>query len=135
MQTTCTRTTPLHPMLDSRLNELTLQGEQALRVLSNIQGQTYWREDLSQRRLGLIADEVEDAISGLGIDNVCSSRQATFNGVGDQYKTLDYSRLVSLLIPACNALSAQVTTLTAEVGVLKSQLTKKKNGTVSSNSG
>ena len=83
-------------------------GEQALSVLSNIQGCTYNREDLGQRRLGLIADEVETAIAGFAIDNVCSSKHATFNDVEDEYKTLDYSRLVSLLIPAVNSLAARV---------------------------
>ena len=89
---------------------------------------------MGQRRLGLIADEVETAIAGLAIDNVCSSKHATFNGIEDQYKQLDYSRLVSLLIPAVNSLAAQVTTLTAEIDDLKSRLPKKRNGTVSSKS-
>ena len=63
---------------------------------------------MGQRRLGLIADEVETAIAGLAIDNVCSSKHATFNGIEDQYKHLDYSRLVSLLIPAVNSLAARL---------------------------
>ena len=92
-----------------------MSGEQALSVLGNIQGQTYWREDLGERRLGLTADEVETAIAGLSIDNVCSSKHATFNDVEDEYKTLDYSRLVSLLIPAVNALSAKVSELEAKL--------------------
>ena len=91
---------------DGRLKtEVTpVSGAQALSVLSQIQGCTYEREDLDQRRLGLIADEVEEACTGLGIDNVVSSKWHE----DDQYKTLDYSRLVSLLIPAVNHLSQQV---------------------------
>ena len=44
---------------DARLkNEVTsVSGTQALSVLSQIQGCTYEREDLGQRRLGLFADE------------------------------------------------------------------------------
>ena len=38
-----------------------MSGAQALGVLSQIQGCTYERPDLQQRRLGLIADEVEEA--------------------------------------------------------------------------
>ena len=63
---------------------------------------------MGQRRLGLIADEVETAMAGLAVDNVCSSKYATFNGIEDQYKQLDYSRLVSLLIPAVNSLATRV---------------------------
>ena len=46
---------------DARLkSEVTsVSGEQALSVLSQIQGCTYEREDLEERRLGLSADEVE----------------------------------------------------------------------------
>ena len=60
--------------------------------------------DLDQRRLGLIADGVEEACTGLGIDNVTSTKWHK----DDQYKVLDYSRLVSLLIPAVNKLSQEV---------------------------
>ena len=91
---------------DARLKtEVTpVSGVQALDVLNQIQGCTYERADLDQRRLGLIADEVEEACTGLGISNVTSSKW--YND--DQYKTLDYSRLVSLLIPAMNALAQRV---------------------------
>ena len=91
---------------DARLkSEVTsVSGEQALSVLSQIQGCTYEREDLEERRLGLIADEVELAIDQLAIDNVISSKWHN----NEQYKTLDYSRLVSLLIPAVNKLAQEV---------------------------
>ena len=81
-----------------------VSGTQALDVLSQIRGCTYEREDLQQRRLGLIADEVELAIDQLAIDNVISSRWHN----NEQYKTLDYSRLVSLLVPAVNKLAQEV---------------------------
>ena len=88
---------------DSRLKEevTSVSGDQALNVLSQIQGCTYERPDLNERRLGLIADEVESAIDELAIDNVVSSKWHN----DDQYKTLGYSRLVSLLIPALNTLA------------------------------
>ena len=91
---------------DARLKtEVTpITGAQALDVLSLIRGCTYQREDLGQRRCGLIADEVENAIEQLAIDNVVSSK---FHN-GDQYKTLDYSRLMCLAIPAISELSRQV---------------------------
>ena len=54
--------------------------------------------------MGCIADEVESAIEQLAIDNVVSSKWHK----DDQYKTLDYSRLVSLLIPVVNKLSQEV---------------------------
>ena len=81
-----------------------ISGTQALEVLSQMQGCTYNREDLVQRRLGLIANQVGHAIGQLAIDNVVSSKLHN----DDQYLTLDYSRLTALLIPAVNHLSKQV---------------------------
>ena len=98
---------------DARLkSEVTpVSGDQAFSVLSQIRGCTYEREDLQQRRLGRIADEVEDAIDQLAIDNVLGSRWHE----GEEYKALDYSRLVALLIPAVNKLSQQVRDLQSKV--------------------
>ena len=59
---------------------------------------------LGQGDLGLIADDVESAIEKLAIDDVIFNKHHK----DDQYKTLDYSRLVSLLIPAVNALAQRV---------------------------
>ena len=100
-------------MSDARLKtEVThVSGTQALDVLTQIQGCTYEREDLQQRRLGLIADEVEDAIQQLAIDNVVGSKWHN----GDEHKTLDYSRLVALLVPAVNTLSARLREMEAKV--------------------
>ena len=72
---------------------------------------TFSRSDLQQRRLGLIADEVGEAIDQLAIDNVVASKWHE----GDNYKTLDYARLVALLIPAVNTLSARVKDLESKV--------------------
>ena len=88
-----------------------MSGDQALDVLGQIRGCTYEREDLQQRRLGLIADEVESAVDQLAIDNVVSSK---WHNDG-QYKTLDYSRLVSLLIPAINTLAKRVEDLESKL--------------------
>ena len=61
--------------------------------------------------MGLIADEVEEAIDQLAIDNVIGSKWHE----GESYKTLGYSRLVALLTPTVNHLSAQVKILEAKV--------------------
>ena len=87
-----------------------VSGLQVLSVLSQIQGCTYEHPDLQQRRLGLIANEVEDAIDLLATDNVMGSKWHD----GEQYETLDDSRVVALLIPAipaANSLSARVNDL------------------------
>ena len=96
---------------DSRLkSEVTpTSGEQALDVLSQIKGCTYEREDLGQRRVGLIADEVEEAIEQLACDNVVSSKWH----LDGEYTTLDYRRLVALLIPVVSGLSERVQELEA----------------------
>ena len=88
-----------------------MSGDQALSVLSQIQGFTYQREDLQQRRLGLIANEVEEAIDQLAIDNVIGNRWHE----GQEYKSLDYARLVALLIPAVNHLAQEVKFLRSKV--------------------
>ena len=69
------------------------------------------RDGIGERRLGLIAAEVETAIDQLAIDNVVSSKWHK----DGQYKTLDYSRLVSLLIPALNTLAKRVEYLESKV--------------------
>ena len=81
-----------------------ISGQQAQNVLNQIKSYTYDRDELDQRRVGLIADEVGSAIGQLAIDNVIGSK---WHNDG-QYKTLDYSRLVSLLIPAVNTLANRV---------------------------
>ena len=78
-------------------------------MLQHIDGCTYNREDLGQRRMGLIAQEVEDAIQELAIDNVVNTRWH----LDDDYRVLDYARLVALLIPAVNSLRKRVKELEA----------------------
>ena len=118
---------------DARLKtEVTpIAGGQALDVLSQIQGCTYHREDLNQRRVGLIADEVEEAIQELACDNIVSSK---FHN-DDQYKTLDYGRLVALLIPAVTHLSKQVKDLESKSNgpAGKSGRNKSTNGSIKHN--
>ena len=83
-----------------------LSGQPAQNILKHIKPYTYERDDIGggERRLGLIADEVESAIDQLAFGNTVSSKWHNYG----QYKTLDYSRLVSLLIPAINTLSKRV---------------------------
>ena len=52
---------------------------------------------------------MEEAIQELAIDNVVSSKWY----LDDEYKTLDYSRRVTLLIPAVNSLRQRVKELEA----------------------
>ena len=88
---------------DAKLKEevTSVSGEQTHEVLSQIQGCTYERPDLDQRRLGLIADQVERATQELAVDNIVGSKWHD----GAEHKTLSYDRLVALLIPAVNSLS------------------------------
>ena len=97
---------------DRRLKEEfdVIQASQAIAILGQIQSYTYDRTDLEQRRLGLIADEVEEAITGLAVDSVVGSKWQ-----GEEYKTLDYSRLVALLIPAVNHLAQEAKVLRSKV--------------------
>ena len=60
---------------------------------------------------GLAANNVEDAIDQLAIDSVIGSKTHE----GEEYRTLDYSRLVALLIPSVNHLSQQVRDLPSKV--------------------
>ena len=88
-----------------------VSGQQAQSVLSQIEAYTYERDDIGERRLGLIVDEVESAVNQLAIDNVVSSKWHN----GDHYKTLDYSRLVSLLMPAVYTIAKRVEDLESKL--------------------
>ena len=90
---------------DSRLKteRTELSGQQAQSILKQIKSYTYEKDDIGERRLGCIADEVESAIDQLAIDNAVSSNLQK----DGQYKTFEYSRLVSLLIPALNTLAKE----------------------------
>ena len=116
-------------MPDARLKtEVTpISGSQALDVLSQIQGCTYNREDLNQRRVGLIADEVEDAIGQLACDNIISSKWHN----DAEYKTLDYSRLTAIICPALNELSRQIKDIQSKLNgsISKPKRNQPSNGT------
>ena len=95
--------------LTTKLMEIT--PHQCLNTLSRIKPQTYDRDDMGgESRLGLIADQCEDALQaeGFAIDNVIGERHWQVDGNTDLYKTLPYDRLVPLLIGAVNQLSATV---------------------------
>ena len=114
---------------DQRLKEnlLEVTPEQCLNTLRHIKPQTYDRNDLGERRLGLIADECEEALekAGIEVDNVIGQRHWQVDGESDVYKTLQYERLVPLLIGAVNSLSARVQDL-------ESAPKKKRNGAAAS---
>ena len=83
--------------------------------MRHIKTQVYDRDDINERRLGLVADECEEALAAAGIevDNIIGQRHWQVDGVTDVYKTLEYDRLVPLLIGAVNTLSARVEQLEA----------------------
>ena len=98
---------------DSRLKENRdpVSGNQSLSIINKIQAYTYDRPDLEERRLGLMAQEVEEAVEELAIDNVTGTRWHE----GQSYKTLDYSRLVPLLVSGMNTLNAKIKHLESKV--------------------
>ena len=73
-----------------------------------------------QEYLGHIADGVEEATAELGVSNVTG---ATNYAPGDlpygEYKTLDYTRIVPLLVSGINTLSANVQELTQRLQQLQ----------------
>ena len=87
-----------------------MSGAQALNICAHIEAFTYTRDDLQgKHKIGLMAQDVEQSLEQLGIDNIVSS---TIQSVGEEpaqeYKTLDYARLVALTLPALNELSRRV---------------------------
>ena len=118
---------------DARLKtEVTpISGQPALDVLSHIQGCTYNSEDLDQRRVGLIAGEVEDAIGQLACDNIISSKWHN----EAEYNTLDYSRLTAIICPALNEISRQVKDIQSKLNgsISKPNQNKPFNGTAKHN--
>ena len=116
-------------MSDARLNKhLTeVTPEQCLNTLRQIKPQTYDRDDVGERRLGLVADECGEALAkaGIAVDNVIGQRHWQVDGESDVYKSLSYDRMIPLLIGALNSLSARVQDL-------ESAPKKKRNGTTAS---
>ena len=108
-------------------NLLEVTPEQCLNTLRQIKPQTYDRIDTGERRLGLVADQCEAAFetAGVEVENVIGQRHWQVDGERDVYKTLQYERLVPLLIGAVNTLSARVQDL-------ESATRKKRNGAAAS---
>ena len=68
----------------------------------------------TEHRVGFIADDVQAAIDGSGWSNIVSSKMKN----GEDYLTLDYSRLSCVLWGHVKALTARVSTLEATVDAL-----------------
>ena len=85
-----------------------VSGSQALRVLSGISCQTYTA--FEERRLGLVAQQVQESIEELAIDNVVGSKtlSPSEGEPAQDYLTLQYERLVPLLIASVNSLSQRI---------------------------
>ena len=93
-------------------------GQQALDICSNIKCYTYDREDLNQRRIGCIADEVQAVMTSTlpAVEHVIGSTMAKPGDMDYQeYLTLDYSRCVSPICAAEGELKKQVEELTSQV--------------------
>ena len=75
-------------------NNTLVTGVQRLNTLSRIKPQTYGRDDLGERKLGLVAEECEDALRNAGAppDNVAGERYRQANLTRDIYTTLQYNR-------------------------------------------
>ena len=74
-------------------------------MLSQIEAYTYKRKDIGERRLGfLVDDRLETALEELAIDNVLGQRW--YNN--DSYRTIDYSRMVTLCVAGINKLANRV---------------------------
>ena len=105
-----------------------MSGQKALDICSGIQCYTYNREDLNQRRLGCIADEVK-AVMASELPEVQNVTGSTMHKPGDlpyqEYLTMDYSRLTAPLCAAVSELRNQV----AELKLQVSQLQKRKSRT------
>jgi len=85
-----------------------VSGSQALRVLSGISCQTY--NAFEERRLGLVAQQVQESIEELAIDNVVGikSLSPSQGEPAQDFLTLQYERLVPLLIARVNDLSQRI---------------------------
>ena len=86
----------------------TLPNAQCLDLVGQMRATTYQRPDLAEQRLGMIREEVQEALEPLGIDNVTVPK---FAAVGEEMKdclALQYERLVPLLVGSVNALAARV---------------------------
>ena len=81
-------------------------------MLGTIKAYTYDKEDLQQHRLGLIADQVQEAIQELGIDNVVSEKWHR----EDNYTMLDYGRHCVLCIATIQELHQQLKDLKSKDG-------------------
>ena len=101
-------------------NIQTVPSAQCLDMIGQLRATLYERPDLNETRLGLISEEVQEALAPLDIDNVCVPKMATIGEQTKEYLALQYERLVPLLIGSINELRA-------ELDALKSRLPKKKN--------
>ena len=102
---------------------------QCLDMIGQMRATLYERPELQETRLGLISEEVQEALAPLDIDNVCVPKMATIGEEEGEYLALQYERIVPILIGAVNSLAARVQEL--EMTTTKK---RKTNGAVSSKS-
>ena len=104
-----------------------MSGQKALDICSGIQCYTYNREDLNQRRLGCIADEVK-AVMASELPEVQNVTGSTMHKPGDlpyqEYLTMDYGRLVAPLCAAVGQLRKEIDELRQKLQELEKLRTK-----------
>ena len=89
----------------------------AAAILAAVNVKTYSRNDLDgQKRVGFIAQDLQQACDGYWTNIVSSSPDTDEEGVATGTSTLqvDYSRLVTVLWSVCKDLTARVATLEAQ---------------------
>ena len=89
----------------------------AAAILAAVDVKTYSRSELDgQKRVGFIAQELQEACDGHWIQIVSSSPDVDEEGVETGTSTLqvDYSRLVTVLWSVCKDLTAKVATLESQ---------------------
>ena len=99
-------------------NQAVVPGDQLTQIFNEIETKEYdlivgndidGTELPTERRVGFIANDVQAAISDSGWSNIVSSKMKN----GEDYLTLDYSRIICILWGHVKALTARVAALEA----------------------
>ena len=105
-----------------KLNQVVVPGDQLTQIFNEIETKEYdlivgndidGNELPTERRVGLIADEVQAALANSGWSNIVGAKPMN----NEIYKTLDYSRLVVILWGTVKGLTARVAALEASGAV------------------
>ena len=105
----------VHQKSDRALKEAIAPADrhQIQKVFDAVEVQTYQRIDLPGSRIGFIAQDMEQALEGTGFDNIVSR---TIDG--KNHRTIDHSRLVTILWGVCKSQQKQIDELIVKVNSL-----------------